>query len=131
MKITPKQYAQVLVESIKEDNVSDIAKAFWYKLQKNGQHKDLGKIIAALDQEYAKLNNKILAQVYSEKALDDEQLEKIGSKLKSQYKKEVIVNNIVNPRQSAGLIVKVDGTEINLSLENKITRLKSALINNT
>lgn len=127
MKISPQQYAQVLVESVKEDNVSNVVKAFWYKLQKNGQYKDLPKIISALDKEYAKLNDKILAQVYSEKTLDSNQLETIKSKLKSQYIKDVIVNNIVNPDQSAGIIVKVDGFEIDLSLKSKINQLKQIL----
>lgn len=129
MKVSPQQYAQVLVESIKEDNISNVVKAFWYKLQKNGQHKDLPKILSALDQENAKLNNKILAQVYSEKALSSDQLDEIKNKLKSQYQEEVIVKNIVDQDQGAGLIVKVNGTEINLSLENKINRLKQALNN--
>lgn len=127
MKISPQQYAQVLVESIKDGNVKTIAKNFWLKLQKNGQHKDLSKILDALDQEYARLNGKVLAEVYSEKELTADQLKLTERKLKKQFDKEAIIKNIVNEKQTAGIIVKVNEEEIDLSLGNKMSRLKQIL----
>lgn len=128
MKISPQQYAQVLVESVKENNISDIAKTFWHKLQKNDQYKDLSKVIIALDKEYAKLNNKVLVQVYSEKELDSEQLNSLEQKIAKKYSLQgkIIIRNIIK-KNITGIIVKIDDTEIHLCLEDKINRLKSAL----
>ncbi|MFA4995994.1 MAG: F0F1 ATP synthase subunit delta [Patescibacteria group bacterium] len=130
MKITPEQYAKVLIAGMEQGNIKDIAKNFWYKLQRNNQHKDLSKILECLDSEYAKQNNKILVKVYSSKALDKDQTKEIEDKLTKQFKKELILKNIITPSQTAGIIVKADDIEIDLSLENKVNRLKNALNNN-
>lgn len=127
MKISPQQYAQMLAESVSEENLKNLSKAFWHKLQKNGQYKDLSKIIDALDQEHAKLSGKIFALVYSGTALSGKDIRLIEDKLKKQFQKEITVKNIVDKNQSAGIIVRVDGTEIDLCLENKIKGLKNAL----
>jgi len=129
MKITPEQYAKVLIAGMEQGNIKDIAKNFWYKLQRNNQHKDLSKILECLDSEYAKQNNKILVKVYSEKKLDGSQIEEIKDKLTKQFKKDLILKNIITPNRTAGIIVKVDDMEIDLSLENKINQLKQVLNN--
>lgn len=129
MKIKPQQYAQVLIAGLKEDDISLIAKSFWFKLQRNNQYKDMPKILECLDSEYAKQNNKILVKVYSSKALDKNQIKEIEDKLTKQFKKELILKNIITPNQTAGIVVKVDDTEIDLSLSGKINKFKNAINN--
>lgn len=130
MKIRPEIYAQALIAGAKEKaDTKAIVKAFWLKLQKNNQYKDLGKILDALDQEFAKLSGKVLAEVYSEKKLAKEKLKLIEAKLKKQLGKEAIIKNIVSDNHGAGIVIKVDGTEFNLSLTEKINRLKNTLNN--
>jgi len=143
MKITPQQYAQVLIASMKDGNVSDVAKSFWRKLQKNGQYKDLSKIMNTLDKEYAKANDKVLAEIYSEKELSNEQIKSLEQKIAKEYSSndskkfktdsshpaasnnKIIIRNIIK-KDITGIIIKVNGTEINLSLESKVNRLKNA-----
>jgi F-type H+-transporting ATPase subunit delta len=129
MKIKPQQYAQILIAGLTEDNIKDIAKSFWYKLQRNNQYKDLPKILESIDLEFAKQNNKVLVQVSSEKELTEEQIKEIKEKLTKKFGKELVFKNTVAPNQTAGIIVKADDTEIDLSLEDKVNQLKNALNN--
>jgi len=129
MKIKPQQYAQVLIAGLKDGNAKDIAEKFWNKLQRNNQYKDLSKILECLDSEYAKQNNKILVQVYSSKALDEVGIKEIREKLTKELGKELILNNEIVPNQTAGIIVKIDDTEIDLSLKGKVNKFKQALNN--
>ena len=92
MRISPKNYAAGLIESL--DGKADtkvLAKKFWQILQKNKQYKDLPKILAELDVEYAKRNNLVLAHVYSVKELKEQEIEDISKKIKEKYRKEVLI----------------------------------------
>jgi F0F1-type ATP synthase delta subunit len=129
MKIKPNIYAQVLIESTDESNLKMVANNFWHKLQKNGQYKDLPKIIDALDLEYAKSKDMLLAKVYSEENLLGDQLKSIEEKLEKDFKKKVILKNILKEKLS-GIVIKIDDCEINMSLEGKINKLKTVLNNN-
>lgn len=127
MKIKPQIYAKILISGLDGGNIKDMAKNFWYKLQRNNQYKDLPKIIECLDLEYARQNNKVLVKVYSEKLLNQEQIAEIEKKLVKKLGKELIFQNIVIPNQTAGIVVKIDDTEIDLSLGQKVNQLKNAL----
>lgn len=128
MKISTKNYAAGLIESLdKKADPKVVAKKFWQILQKNKQYKELPKILAELDVEYAKRNNLVLAYVYSEKALEEQELEDLRKRLKEKIGKDSIVKNIIDPSLEAGIIVKIDDQEIDLSVEGKVTRLKKKL----
>jgi ATP synthase F1 delta subunit len=128
MKISTKNYAAGLIESLNEKaDLKVAAKRFWQILQKNKQYKELPKILVELDVEYAKRNNLVLAYIYSEKALAEQELENLRQKLKQKTGQDSIVKNIVNPNLKAGILVKVDSREIDLSVEGKLTRLKKVL----
>jgi len=129
MKLTPKIYALLLIESLKSDQPEKIASKFWYLLQKNGQYKDLAKIINRLDQEYASSLDMILADVYSAEVLDDEHLAEIKNKLEKRFAKKVIIKNIAKKRFIGGIVVKVNDVEIDLSIEGKIRQLRQSLSN--
>lgn len=129
MKIKPEIYAQTLIDAISENKTTkeNIAKHFWYSLQRNGQYKDLNNILDRLNQVYADKTGSIIAEVYSVKTLEESELIKIKQKLEIKYKKKIILENIVRKNMIAGFIVKIEDTEIDLSLKGKITRLKQLL----
>jgi F0F1-type ATP synthase delta subunit len=126
MKIKPKIYAEMLIKSIKDGNVKDIAKKFWYMLQKNKQYRDLPNILDILEAESAKAEGKILAKVYSEQTLTEELEKEISNKLKAKLNQDILIKNILKANVS-GIIVKVDEQIIDLSLESKISNLRKVL----
>lgn len=151
MKIKPTIYAKLLIESAKSDNLKQIAANFWHMLQKNKQYKDLGRILEELEAESARAEGKVIAKVYSEKALDEAELKEIQVKLtchfdsirsadtaeKSSNKisptvrqssrgrddSTIMVKNIVKPN-TTGIVIKVEDKIIDLSIEDKINRLR-------
>lgn len=129
MKISPKNYAAGLIESLDEKaDAKVLAKKFWQILQKNKQYKDLPKILAELDVEYAKRKDMVLAHVYSEKELKEQEIKDISKKIKEKYQKETLIRNVIDANLKAGVVVKIDDKEIDLSVEGRVTRLKKSLI---
>lgn len=126
MKISPKNYAQALIQSVKTGKPKQIAPLFWHKLQKNGQYKDLKQILELLDLESARNQGKTLVKIYSEKALSPAEISQIEARLTSLLKKEIITKQIIK-KNLTGIIVKADDIEINLSLEGKIDKLQQIL----
>lgn len=129
MKLNPKIYAQTLLSALEEkpDQAQTIARNFWYELQKNGQEKDIKKILELLEEENAERSGAIFAKVYSEEALSEAIIAEINLKIEKKFNKPAQIKNIVK-KNLTGIIVKVNDTEIDLSLEGKIQQLRTKLI---
>lgn len=125
MKISPKIYAKALVESAGRDN-KNIAARFWASLQKNKQYKDLPKILDLMDEVAAERDGKILAKIYGKNELSEPEKKTISEKLEIKFEKQVILK--FYPANVTGIVIKVDDTIVDLSVENKINRLKKVLI---
>ena len=126
MKIKPEQFAQTLIASAKPDNLKLLAENFWHILQKNKQYKDLLKILDALDIESVKQEGKVLAKVYSDKALSETEIKSISEKLNTICKKPTIIRNIVKSSVN-GVEIVVDDQVIDLSLTGKIENLRKQI----
>ena len=126
MKPTPSIYAQTLISSVNEKNLKNLARNFWYKLQKNKQYRDLGKILTELDEQAAKNNNQILVRIQTKNALNETELQTLKEKLEKKYNKPIILQNIIG-KNVTGMIVKVNDQIIDLTLEDKVNRLKKQL----
>lgn len=125
MKIKPLIYAKTLVESAGANN-QQIAKRFWYALQKNKQYKDLPKILDLFDQEAAIKENKKLVLIYSKNSLDTSSLLEIERKFQNKLNFPIILKNIIG-KNITGLIARTDDQYIDLTLENKVKRLSRIL----
>lgn len=151
MKLKPTIYAQLLIESASgvvpspstalrtgegaegsrhsvsaSTKFAGIAKRFWYLLQKNNQYKDLAKVLNELEVEYAKKEGKILAKVFSEKALNGAEIADIEHKVAAKTGQKVIISNIIK-RNWGGVEVVVNDKIIDLSSKGKIEKLKQKL----
>ena len=142
MKILPKIYAKTLIDTANANNVKKIAANFWYKLQKNKQYKDLPKVLEMIDEEAAEAENKILVKIYSKNALSVTETETISKNLEKKFNKVIISEKqvpSVSRKQTSfilqnhigkditGTVVKVGDKIIDMSLENKINKLKKQL----
>ena len=129
MKIKPEIYARTLIEAVfsNQRNQSNIIRSFWFSLHRNGQYRDLNKIIDKIDQEYAKIEDAIFARVYSSSALSENEISQIKQSVSRKYNQKVILENIVKKNLISGVVVKIDDREIDLSIANKIERLKQKL----
>jgi len=128
MKLTSKQYAKILINNASGDNAA-VAQKFWFALQKNNQYKDLPKIVAELDKEYARQNDSIFAEIISEHKLSSDEIKEIGDKLAKILNKKIISKNIAKANFGPGIIVRTDEMEIDVSMMGKIESLKQQLNN--
>jgi F0F1-type ATP synthase delta subunit len=127
MKYSPKIYAQTLIEAVKDPkDCKAAAKNFWHLLNKNNQGKDLARIIEELDIESARQNGDVLAKVYSSATLTKDQSDKIQAELSKKGFKSVIIKNIIK-NNITGFVIKIEDKIIDLTLENKVEKLKKVL----
>lgn len=129
MKIKPEIYANILISALeeKDSDSKKIAQNFWYSLQKNNQARELKEILSKLDEESARKQNMTLAKVYSASPLLENELANIEDKLKKQLGGTFMIKNIIKKSEIAGVVIKVDDREIDLSLNGKVNRLKQLL----
>lgn len=129
-----------------------IAKGFWYLLQKNKQYRDLPKILDELEKVYAEKESFTIAYVESGKELNEKELEEIKKKLTSychfdstksveksheisrlanaaRDDKRIIIKSKINPAIT-GIITKIEGKVIDLSVEDKIAKLRKTFARN-
>jgi len=122
MKLKPSIYAKTLVELTKTDPKT-AARRFWFYLQKNKQYKDLPKILDLIEKEEARQNNQISAEVFSENKLEDKDLSELETRLEKHFGKTVVLQNKIK-KNIGGIIVKTEEEVLDLSLNDKIERLK-------
>jgi len=127
MKLKPTIYAQLLIDSMdSKTDTKKVAAGFWRLLQKNNQYKDLAKILAEVEVEYAKKEGKILTKVFSEKALNNAEIADIENKVAAKTGQKVIISNIIK-RNWAGIEVVIDDKVIYLSAKGRIEKLAEKL----
>lgn len=128
MKIKSDQYAAALLESIKSENdLKKIAQNFWYFLQKNGQYRDLDKILVALEAEYTRRNNIVIASVTTAQPLSVAENRAISEKLEKRFNKKVIIKENIKNEMIAGMVVRVGDIEIDSSIFGRTNNLKKIL----
>jgi F0F1-type ATP synthase delta subunit len=130
MKLTTKQYARILINNASGSNAAIVQK-FWFALQKNNQYKDLPKIVAELDKEYARENDSVFAEIISENKLSDDEIREVEVKLENLLRKKIISKNIVKENFGPGIVVKTDEMEMDVSALGKVESLKRQLNNQT
>lgn len=130
MKLSPKTYAQMLIAKAGADKKT-LASKFWFSLQKNNQYKDLAKIVAELDKEYARKNNSVFAEIISENKLSDDEIKELEVKLENLLREKIISKNIIKPNFGPGITVKTDEMEMDVSALGKVDKLKQILTHNS
>jgi F-type H+-transporting ATPase subunit delta len=133
MKISPKQYAQVLYDitdgkskTEAEKTVADFARY----LGKDRKTKLAGKII----EQYAKIYNKekeiVDVVVSSQKKLTEPETQKIKKFIKGKYDaKEVILENMIDEKIIGGIVVRVGDELMDASMRGKLEELRKILVN--
>lgn len=89
-------------------------------------------IVNAFVEQYNEANGIAAADVYSVRALSEEEQTNIEASLKTQLgKKSVIINNIVDPSLLGGLRIRVGNTIYDGSISGKLNRIKQTFASST
>jgi len=133
MKVTNEQYAKLLYEASKADESErkKLLKGVAGLIKENGDINKIGDI----ENRYLSLKKKYSGEmegvVYSVRKLDENQLGKIKKAVaenKGISSKLIVLKNEIDPEMKGGFVVKFENEILDGSLDNKITRVKKALV---
>ena len=130
MKLFDKNFAEIIAKAAANgsDNQT-VARALWSELNRSKKLKDLDRICELAEEITASSQGSLIAKVSSATALAADQLSEITNYLSSKFNKEIILKQKIDPALGAGVTIEADGNIYDISLKNKIQRLKK-MINN-
>jgi F-type H+-transporting ATPase subunit delta len=131
MKITPKQYAQVLYDLTDGKSKSEIEKSvvdFARHIYKERELKLADKIIGQFSKIYDRKNGIVEATMISARKPESSQVHKVKNFVKEKYgAKEVVLRNVVNENIKGGIVVKVGDEIMDGSIAERLASLKNIL----
>ncbi len=132
MKVSAKQYAQVLLDIIVDKEGKDldvVIKDFSALLKKNNQLNQIDKILYHFNSLYNKKYNILEAQINSAHDLEDAILLQVKEYLNNINKKENLEFKIgVDKSIIGGLVIKYGDKIIDASLKTRLKQLKNSLL---
>ncbi len=128
MKLSDKNYAEIIARAANHGSDSkEIARALWQELSNAKKIKDLDRIFEIAENITAAQENRLIAKVASAIPLTPEQQDEINLYLTQKLNKEIISKYSVNQDLGAGIVVDVDGNIYDITLRDKIQRLKKLI----
>lgn len=132
MKITTQQYAKTLLELTEnktEKEVGGTVECFVDVLKRNGQIKNVAKIIEKFSDEYNAKHGIVEAQIITKNKIEGKEIEKIKKYIQEKYSaKEVVVKNSIDEKIKGGIIIKVGDEVLDGSVANQLRRLEKYLV---
>jgi F-type H+-transporting ATPase subunit delta len=129
-KITAKQYAVGLYQSIKDTSSEDTKKKirnFLQLVQKRKNLKMLDKIYKAFIEVYQEQEGQLSAEIVSSHHLSEKVRSEISQWLKSQTGRTAALSETVDEQILGGVIIKYGDTIIDASLKNSLKKMQQAL----
>lgn len=133
MKISAKQYAQILYDLTDGKSESEIEKAvadFARYIYRNRKLKLADKIIEQFGKIYNQKKDIVEAEIITREKLDATLERKVKHFVKEKYRaKEVVLKNVVDENMRGGVIIKVGDEVRDGSIRGRLESLKQLLKN--
>lgn len=134
MKITPKQYAQSLLELVKgkpDSEVKNILSRFVILLNRNQDLNRVEMIIKNFELLYDDDNGIVKVELLSARPLSKEIVFKIKSYIEKRLNiDKVELSEVINQDLIGGFILRYNGLVIDGSLKNNLLKFKKQLLTN-
>jgi F-type H+-transporting ATPase subunit delta len=131
MKISAKQYALVLYESIegkKKQELDKILDNFVHEIMNAGMSSKINLILEKFHEIWSEKNNEIEAKIFSARELDKEEKKLIINTIKEKTGAgEIDLDLKIDPLLIGGLKIEYSGKVLDLSFRERIKQLKSEL----
>ncbi len=127
--ITKQRTAKLFADIAADLKLNDVTKSFLMVLAENKRTALLPQINNKLSALINAENNTVKAEVFSAKALNDNDMEQVKKSLEKSTGKTVLAENKVQKEMIGGLKVKVGSTLFDDSVATKLERLKQSLAN--
>jgi len=132
IKISNKQYAEALYESLKSSKDNELKEKvanFLELLKKRKSLKRLNNIFKKFREIYQRAEGIIDVEIVSARQLDEEAKKEVNSWLKNQTKRDPEITEIVRPEILGGAILKYEDNIFDASLSGQLKKLKKQLNN--
>ncbi len=130
-KITPKQYAISLYESLKDakgEEVKELIRNFLELLKKRKQLKLLNKIFQCFIKVYQEQEGILTTEVITARQLTEKIKEKIIEWLKKFTNRTATIEEKIDSKILGGIIIKFNETILDTSLKSQLKKLQRSLI---
>jgi len=131
MKISPKQYAAALFESlldVDDKDVSQIVKKFAALLRTNNESYKLGRIVKEFDGLWNKNFSVIEAEISSAREINEETEQALKLYIRKSLKvKNIVVSKKIDAAVLGGVVVKYGDKIFDASLKSKLESLKASI----
>jgi len=121
-------YKSNLLSDILNDNVDENFLRFIKLLSENNRLNVISEILNLYDSYFQDEKNLKTAKIDTAIELDEKQLKNIKQALEKRLKKEIILEQNIDPALLAGAVVRVDDLVIDGSLREQLRKLESQLI---
>lgn len=128
MKLSNKDYAKIIVAAInRKVDVKELSASLWSDLNRNRKLKDVEDIINLAKNLETEKNKIMIVSVISSQKITADDLEDIKIHLTHKHKKEILFEEKIDESIGAGVIIEFNGCYYNLSLKDKIRKLRKAI----
>jgi len=133
MKITAKQYATVLLESLEgkdEKQTSEVLKKFAEVLLSNNHLSLLPGIIRFFKEAWDKKNNTAEAEIVTARKISQQAVAELEKFIKARAGSDnVEMSEKIDPSLLGGVVLRYGNKSLDLSLKNKLAELKRQIVN--
>ena len=116
------------VNKIFGSNIENITLNFLYLLSDNSRFELTEEIVEVYRDILNRTNDIISVKAVTAVDMKDYLKEKLQQKLESKLQKKVVIDYEVNSEIIAGLVLEVDGTTIDTSVQTKLNNIKKQLV---
>jgi len=130
-RLTPKQYATALYQSIKDTEPNELKQRVSNFLELVKQRKDikqLDKIFNKFVEIYQAEEGILEAEVISAKPLSHNVRQEISAWLKKYTGRTATLNEVTNESLLGGAVIKFGQTVVDVSLRNSLRKLRKSLV---
>ncbi|MFC1687674.1 ATP synthase F1 subunit delta [Patescibacteria group bacterium] len=128
-KVSPTQYAKALLaayDQTSEDKRSDLLKHFVLMLKKKRDMKKVDRILNSLAELVHERDGIISVDVVTAKTLTPGTQSSLVDKLRTALKKDILLQESVNPKVIGGVRVRIGDTLIDGTVRHSLDKLKSS-----
>lgn len=133
MKISAKQYATVLLESLEgkdKKQTEEIVKNFFQILLANNHLSRLDGVIRFFNEAWNKKYNEVEAEIVSARAISQETIAKLKEFIKKKTGSDkIMLKESIDKNFLGGMILRYGNKSLDLSLKTKLADLKRQITN--
>jgi F-type H+-transporting ATPase subunit delta len=132
MKVSAKQYATVLLESLEgkdEKQIGETLKKFAAVLRANNHLSLLGGIIRFFNEAWDKKNNTVEAEIVTARIISKEAIAELEKFIKARAGSDKVeMSETIDPSLLGGVVLRYGNKSLDLSLKDKLVKLKESLV---